>query len=51
MPYPEEASTAEMINYTIQALWSYKYMKTLLFPGLATSIPSTKDVKSARQIL
>ena len=26
MPYPEEASTAEMVNYTIQALWCYGYM-------------------------
>ena len=45
MPYPEEASTAKMITYTIQALWSYRYMKTflldllLLFPGLLTSTP------------
>ena len=31
MPYPEEASTAEMVNYTVQALWSYGYMKTFLF--------------------
>ena len=23
---PEEASAAEMVNYTIQALWSYRYM-------------------------
>ena len=23
MPYPEEASTAEMVNYTVQTLWSY----------------------------
>ena len=27
MSYPEEASTAEMVNYTVQALWSYEYMK------------------------
>ena len=28
MPYPEVASTAEMVvNYTIQALWSNEYMK------------------------
>ena len=26
MPYPEEASIAEMVNYTILALWSYGYM-------------------------
>ena len=31
MPYPEEASTAEMVNYTVQALWSYGYTKTFLF--------------------
>ena len=29
MPYPEEASTAEMVNYTIKILWSYGYMKSL----------------------
>ena len=31
MPYPEEASTAEIVNHTIQALWSYGYMKTFVF--------------------
>ena len=28
MPYPEEASIAEMVSYTAQALWSCGYMKT-----------------------
>ena len=28
MPNPEEASSAEIVNYTVQALWSYGYMKT-----------------------
>ena len=28
---PWEASTAEMVNYTVQALWSYGYMKTKSF--------------------
>ena len=30
MSYPEEASTAEMVNYTVQAQWSYGNMKTCL---------------------
>ena len=42
MPYTEEASTAEMVNCTVQALWSYEYMKTFLdffiIPGV-TSTP------------
>ena len=32
IPNPKKVSTAEMINYTIQALWSYGYMK-MTFSG------------------
>ena len=36
-------SIAEMVNYTIQALWSYGYMlfRFLLFPGLPAPLATT----------
>ena len=48
MSYLEEASgTAEMVNYTVQAVWSYGYMNIfyldflLLFPGLPAPLATT----------
>ena len=46
MPYPEEASTVEMLNFTIQALWSYRYMKILFFPGLPAPLATTLIIQN-----
>ena len=42
MSYPEEASTADIVNYTIQALWSYGYTKTAFSGSLkwASCLPA-----------
>ena len=46
MPYPEEASAAELVNYTIQAFWSYGYIlfRFFIIPRVTSTFCHHPDI-------